>query len=230
MLHKTQGICIHFIKYKETSIIVKVYTKNFGLQSYLINGVRKERPAYKVALFQPLTQLDMVVYHKEGKDMLQRISEVRCPQPYQSLPFDGLKMNIAFFLSEVLSKTLQGEEEHQELFDFLATELNALDNSQNPENFPIYFLTHLIEKLGFLGKDASVIFEQLHQAQIIKQKTTYFEPEIQWLEKLQNTQNFEDLEIPTSVRKQLLDYLLAYYRFHFEYFGEIKSLNILRSL
>lgn len=230
MLHKTQGICIHFIKYKETSIIAKVYTKNFGLQSYLINGVRKERSTFKIALFQPLTQLDMVVYHKEGKDMLQRVSEIRCPQPYQSLPFDGLKMNIAFFLSEILSKTLQGEEEHQELYDFLATELNALDASQNPENFPIYFLIRLIEKLGFLGKDASVIFEQLYQVQAIKQKPAYFEPEIQWLEKLQQTQDFESLEIPTSIRKQLLNYLLAYYRFHFEYFGEIKSLNILRSL
>ncbi|MCU0437911.1 MAG: DNA repair protein RecO [Raineya sp.] len=230
MLHKTQGICIHFIKYKETSIIAKIYTKNFGLQSYLLNGVRKEKPAFKIALFQPLTQLDMVVYHKEGKDMLQRISEIRCPQPYQSLQSDGLKVNMAFFLSEVLSKTLQGEEEHQELYDFLATELYSLDASQNPENFPVYFLVHLIEKLGFLGKNASFIFEQLYQAQFIKQKPAYFEPEIQWLEKLQQTKNFESLEIPTNIRKQLLNYLLAYYRFHFEYFGEIKSLNILRSL
>jgi len=230
MLHKTQGICIHFIKYKETSIIAKVYTKNFGVQSYLVNGVRKEKSSFKIALFQPLTQLEMVVYHKEGKDVLQRISEIRCPQPYQALPFDALKMNMAFFLSEVLSKTLQGEEEHQELFDFLSESLNSLDVSQNPENFPLYFLVHLIEKLGFLGKDTSVIFEQLHQAQLIKQKSSYFTAEIEWLEKLQNISDFESLEIPTTMRKQLLNYILAYYRFHFEYFGEIKSLTILRSL
>ena len=35
MLCKTKGIVLHYIKYKETSIIAKIYTENFGLKSYV---------------------------------------------------------------------------------------------------------------------------------------------------------------------------------------------------
>lgn len=231
MLHKTKGICLHFIKYKETSIIAKIYTESFGLQSYLVNHVRKEKATFKIALFQPLTQLEMVVYHKQGKDTLQRISEIRCPSPYQNLPFDMLKSSIAMFLAEVLSKTLHGEEENVTLFTFLETSLKQLDGTLLPENFPLYFLVRLIEKLGFLGEDASIIFEQLYQHRIVTQRPSYFEREVAVLEELlSSTSSFEDIEIPTNLRKTLLNYVLAYYRLHFEFFGEVKSLQILRNL
>jgi DNA repair protein RecO (recombination protein O) len=65
MLSKTQGIVINYVKYKESSIIAKIYTKEFGIQSYIENGVRSARAKNKIALFQPLTLLDLVIYHKE---------------------------------------------------------------------------------------------------------------------------------------------------------------------
>jgi DNA repair protein RecO (recombination protein O) len=83
MLHKTKGIVLHYIKYSETSIIVKIYTETFGIQSYIVNGVRSKNNKNKIALFQPLTLLDMVVYHKANATSLNRIAEVRCSEPFQ---------------------------------------------------------------------------------------------------------------------------------------------------
>ena len=40
MTHKTKGIVLRTVKYGETSVIVTILTELFGLQSYLINGVR----------------------------------------------------------------------------------------------------------------------------------------------------------------------------------------------
>ncbi|MGQ0828308.1 MAG: DNA repair protein RecO, partial [Bacteroidota bacterium] len=39
MIHKTTGIILHTTKYSETSLIIKAYTRQFGLQSYIINDV-----------------------------------------------------------------------------------------------------------------------------------------------------------------------------------------------
>jgi len=72
MLHKTRGIALHATKFSETSSVVKIYTELFGLQSYLVKGVRKQKAKIKPGLFQPLTILDLVVYHKE-KYSLQNI-------------------------------------------------------------------------------------------------------------------------------------------------------------
>jgi len=40
MLHSTAGIVLRNIKYGETSVVVTIFTELFGVQSYLINGVR----------------------------------------------------------------------------------------------------------------------------------------------------------------------------------------------
>ena len=42
MYSKTKGIVLNSIKYGESSIICRIYTAKLGLQSYLVNGVRKK--------------------------------------------------------------------------------------------------------------------------------------------------------------------------------------------
>jgi len=76
MLHNTKGIVLRTVKYGETSVIVSIYTELFGIQSYLVNGVRKssKKGSGSAALFQPAALLDLVVYYNELKQ-LNRIKE-----------------------------------------------------------------------------------------------------------------------------------------------------------
>jgi DNA repair protein RecO (recombination protein O) len=62
MLIKTRGIVLSFLKYRETSIIARIYTERRGVQNYIVNGVRKAKPPGRIALFQPLTMLELVAY------------------------------------------------------------------------------------------------------------------------------------------------------------------------
>jgi DNA repair protein RecO (recombination protein O) len=87
MIVKTRGIVFRYTRYGETSIIANVFTEQFGLQSYIVNGVRSKKPKVNIALFQPLTLLDMVVYHKETGGVF-RIKEVKCNYPYRIIPSD----------------------------------------------------------------------------------------------------------------------------------------------
>ncbi|GAB4123273.1 MAG: DNA repair protein RecO [Raineya sp.] len=226
MLHKTKGICINFLKYKESSIIAKIYTQEFGLQSYLINSVRTEKPKFKAALFQPLTLLDMVVYHKTAKSALQRLSEVRCRHLYQTIPFDVKKSSLAFFFSEILLKTLQEEEKNEELFDFLEQSFLSLDKTANINNFAVHFLLDFLNKQGLLGQNMEDFFGQLHQNKLCP-RPAMMQVEISYLERIRNG---EDLDLPSVLRRQLIDYLLAYFRLHYDFFGELKSIEILRSI
>ena len=73
MLEKTRGIYLHHINYSETSIIARIYTEKFGIQSYLIQGVRKRKASFSKSLFQSLFLLDMEVYYRPGRD-LQRLA------------------------------------------------------------------------------------------------------------------------------------------------------------
>ena len=106
-LHKTKGIVLKIVKYGETSLIVTVYTELFGLQSYMVSGVRtstKKGPG-KANLFQPAAILDLVVYHNELKH-LQRIREFRWGYLYQHIFFNVMKNAVALFMVELLQKCL----------------------------------------------------------------------------------------------------------------------------
>ena len=99
MLHKVRGIVFRFTKYGETSIIVTIFTDQFGLQSYIVNGVRNRSLKSKIALYQPLTLLELVVYYRENAN-LNRIKEVKCFHPYQTLYSEINKSTVGMFITE----------------------------------------------------------------------------------------------------------------------------------
>src|SRR4029077_17456426 len=99
MVHNTKGIVLRVVKYGETSVIVAIYTELFGIQSYLVNGVRAatEKSPARANLFQPAAILDLIVYHNELKN-LQRIKEFKWGYLYQHVLSDVLKNSVALFM------------------------------------------------------------------------------------------------------------------------------------
>lgn len=227
MLHKTLGIIIHFIPYRETSIIVKVYTERFGLQTYIENGVRSSRGKNRMALFQPATLVDLVVYLNPKKD-IQRISEIKCHRPYKSLAYDVRKSSIALFIVEVLQKTLQEESENKPLFNFLQHTLIDLDEATlGFENTHLQFLLNLAFYLGFAPQTADEIARQFKENNIPIELPDYTRKTIN---QLITGSDSADLAIDRALRNDLLTTLLVFYRLHVEHFSEVKSRTVLREV
>ena len=120
MIHKTKGIVLRSVKYGETSMIVTILTELFGLQSYLVNGVRKQsgKTGARAALFQPSAILDLVIYHQEIKN-LQRIKEYNWSYLYRYIFSDVITNAVALFMIELLQKCLKQPEPNPELFYFM---------------------------------------------------------------------------------------------------------------
>lgn len=225
MLYKTEGIVLNYIKYKDTSIITKIYTRKFGLQSYIVNGVRSPKAKFKIALFQPLTLLDMVVYYKKNAN-LNRLSELKCPHPQRSIAMDIRKSSIAIFVGEMLYKLLKEEVEDEALFSFLWQSIQVLENQQeNFSNFHLQFILKLSRYLGFLPAGGKDIFDQIQgpDASLVGH-------EVESLNYLleNNYQSF--LPLSGKNRNYLLEVILKYYRYHIDSLGEIKSVQVLQEI
>ena len=106
MLHKTRGIVFKVTDYRDSSVIVQLYTEKFGLQSYIINGVKKPKAKINRSMLQPLSLLDLVVYYKTG-GTVQRIAELKNTPVLQSIPYNITKTSLALFLNEVLYKAVK---------------------------------------------------------------------------------------------------------------------------
>src|SRR6187431_1942886 len=77
MTHKTKGIVLRTVRYGETSLVVTIFTELFGVQTYMVNGVRtSKKSSAKANHFQPGAILFMLVYHNDQKQM-QRIKEFK---------------------------------------------------------------------------------------------------------------------------------------------------------
>ncbi|MEO1652224.1 MAG: DNA repair protein RecO [Bacteroidota bacterium] len=231
MLVKTRGIVINYIKFKEQSIIVKIYTENLGLQSYIVNSVRSAKARQKMALFQPLTLLDLVVYHRKDRKQLNRISEVKCRVPYQSIPFDYHKISVSLFISEVLAKALMEEEANTSLFHFLEKALGFFDQAGDQSaNFHLYFLVKLSPYLGFGPSSGRDLLAQLQENLPPGGGMDVWDDQLPVLDQLIREDFSTSLKMNSRQRSEVIDLLLDYYRCHLDNFDRLRSLEILREL
>lgn len=226
MLNKTKGIVINYLKYRESSLLVTIYTAEFGISSYIENGVRSAKAKHKIALFQPLTLLELEVYHKPGKG-LHRISEAKCYYPYRKIPFDIAYSSIALFLTEVLGKVLREEEANPVLFDFLEDSFQVLDQGLGSmENFHLQFLWKLSEFLGFHAGRVQEFVGQLREAGV--PGISDLDPGA--VQALFDSDYGQVVGINRLQRAAILRALIYYYGLHIESFGELRSLQVLQEV
>jgi DNA repair protein RecO (recombination protein O) len=227
MLHKTKGIVLGHIKYGESSLIIQVYTEKFGIQSYIENGVRKAKAKHKMALFQPLTLLDLIVY-KKSNSSINRMSEIKVNPPYQTIPYEIIKSSIGIFLAEFLNHILRGEEEENPMmFGFIHDSLIYFDQKKDEYiNFHLQFLVQLSAYLGFKPSGAVELLEEVSQYQPIKLRPD----ELVKLEELLSQDITYRLTITGEQRQQLLKILIHFYQIHSHSFKEIKSMRILHEV
>jgi DNA repair protein RecO (recombination protein O) len=220
VIQKTRGIVFRFTKYGETSIIVTIFTEVFGLQSYIVNGVRSKTAKNKIALYQPLTLLNLVVYHRPNAN-IERIKEIQCLHPYNTITSDIRKSSIALFINELLNKTVKEESHAHDLFEFITSSLITLDTlPAGFENFHLLFMVKLSRYLGFGAQ---------HVNEIIGGRVATEEEEVIIAKILQVNYN-DALQISNEKRRTITDLLLKFYIDHIETIGEIRSLQVLKEI
>ena len=156
MLTKNQGIVLSKLKYRDNDLIVKCYTKERGVVTYILRGVLKSKKgSSKTVYYQALSQLYFEENFKTNRS-LQGIKEVKFSFIYHSVHSNIYKSSIALFLSEVLSNTLKEEEKNEALFNYLEIALQYLDSADQFSNFHLLFLLKLTRYLGFLPDSKNI--------------------------------------------------------------------------
>jgi DNA repair protein RecO (recombination protein O) len=233
MVSATPALVLSALKFGDTSLIVRMYTAQFGLQSYLLKGILgKKKGGLKAGHFQPLTQLDIVGSSgREGK--LGYLREAHIAYPYQTVHTDIRKSTVALFLSEVLSGCLRESEPDEGLFEYLCSALQWLDHQNQIANFHIRFLIGLTRFLGLYpdlsAKDAPIF--DLREGAFLSKTTlnpslegkqlTYF---VRFLES--DFDSISQIPMNQESRRELLKGLIQFYELHIPGFRKPRSLDV----
>lgn len=243
MTHKTKGIVLRTIAYGETSVITSIYTELFGLQSYIIKGVRqatKKKQAQQI-FFQPAAILDLEVYHNDLKN-LQFVKEYKWNYLYQKVLFDVLRTTIAQFMIELFKQSMKQPEANPELFYLLEGSLLEADKGSETAaaNLPLYFILHLAIELGFQLQgtfSAETPVLDLQEGSFIEDEPVHSQfvsgTTAELISKLQAIQFYNDLEnfkLNRNTRRHLLNILLQYFSLHISDFKELKTLKIIQEV
>lgn len=241
MVQSTKGIVLRTIKYGETSVIATIFTQVFGVQSYLVNGVRTQAKTSKAHFFQPASILEMQVYHNDLKN-LQRIKELKWAHLYKNLLSNVLKNSVALYVVELLYKCLKQPEPNSELFDFCEDAFLELDTCsvEVAANYPIFFAIQLAYFLGFrvqdnYSKDRN-IFNPMEgnfsnkNLPLDYPVATNISHHLSELLKAVHPSDLSEIRLNKNIRRTILSVMESYYALHVPEFGTMKTLPILHEL
>lgn len=236
MLLTTKGIVLSCLDYSETSIIVRVYTEQLGLQSYIVKGVRKKGARIKRNLFSPLSIIQLVANHKEG-DGLRIIREVSCLHHLNSIATDMSKTAVCIFMSELLSHSFSAQMADPVHYQFL--EESILYLNQSTESIPEFPLAFMLKLAQFLGLEPHNNFSgsNIH-FDMIGGNFSSHPPAHAYYFSLPLSEKFSQALTASEsgyisgihdyrTRTELLTKMLTYYRLHIPSFGELKSVQVL---
>lgn len=223
MIKPTKGIVLNYIKFKDTSIIVKIYTEKFGLRSFIVNGIRSQKAKKSIGNYQPFTLLDLQIYWNEQKDLL-RISESKIWYPTPEISIKIKKSSIAIFLAEILLKTLYHEShENYTLYQFLERSVIRLESKEvEYEDFHIDFLVKLCPYLGFALSSPDLITSVNLDDSTSRYLQLFIDSGDEYVQILSAASG--------DLRKKALQGVIAYMHEHIDSLGEIKSLKVLHQI
>lgn len=154
-------------QYLESSLIIDIFTRDFGRVSLLAKGVRKAK-SKTAGLLQPFMPLSLSYF---GRTDLKLLTGVEATQPFVSI--NGLALYCGFYMNELVTCFLQKYDPHPEVFRAYHDALLRLSNSIELEATLRIFELQLI---GHIGYGLQLDYDQ-NEAPIEASKRYFFDPE-----------------------------------------------------
>jgi DNA repair protein RecO (recombination protein O) len=130
-------------KFRETSLIIDVLTRDFGRISLLAKGVRKAK-SKTAGLLQPFIPLTLSYV---GKSELKTLTDVEIIQPFIQL--QGLAVYCGFYVNELIGCFLHQYDPHPEVFAYYKKCLSCLSDSSKIEATLRIFELDLMDAVGY---------------------------------------------------------------------------------
>jgi DNA repair protein RecO (recombination protein O) len=130
-------------KFRETSLIIDVLTRDFGRVSILAKGVRKTR-SKTAGLLQPFIPLTMSYF---GKTELKTLTDVEIIQPFIQL--QGLALYCGFYVNELVGCFLHQYDPHPDVFACYGKCLSSLSDRSKIEAVLRIFELDLLDAVGY---------------------------------------------------------------------------------
>lgn len=230
---------LHTTKFNDKTLLVHVFTEEFGRVTYAVVPGSSKKTGRKTAFFQPFSVLELEVEHKNNRE-IHRIKECKISLPLITVQFDPVKIPVSLFLSDFVYRTLRDTTPNKPLFQFVLNSIRVLDLSvKSVANFHLVFLLNLTRFLGFypnadnalpdtyfdMMNGVFVAHRPLHGHYLLPSDTRFFRLLLRM-----TYENMHTFSLSRKDRVAIIERMIEYYRLHLTDFSSTKSLQVLQSL
>ena len=128
--------------YRESSLLLELFTRDFGIVSVLAKGVRREKSKMAGVLL-PFTLLNVSYLDRNELKILLQAEYV------DSYPLQRLALYCGFYINELMQKFLHRHDPHETLFLAYQGCLQQLSSGHAIEQVLRYFELQVLEDVGY---------------------------------------------------------------------------------
>ncbi|MEM7654973.1 MAG: DNA repair protein RecO [Bacteroidota bacterium] len=237
MLKKTEGIVLRTLKHQESNLITTIYTREYGLRSFILTGYRSARSRKRHSYFQPLSIIEVVYMERANRD-LQKVSESKLSVLLHELQTHPIKLSLGLAIVEIFFDTVKEVEQNLPMYEQLRTVILALDKApKRLIQLFIWFLLHHTRYLGFFPHDQSDgsrfasfdpksgVFQAVpHDGDPVGQMLRYFvyvKPTL-----LPEADSCQNLRFDSNIKRHLIRTLFEYYEAHIDGFRYPQTMKV----
>ena len=147
MIKDLEGIILREKDYGESSKILDVFTKEYGIIGVMSKGSKKMKSTLS-GVSTRLTYGIFHIYYKEGK--LSTLTSVDVKNPFLNIKNNVINISFATYLSELVSQVVKQTIKYNEIYDLFINSLLKINELYDP-----LVITNILELklLTYLGVD-----------------------------------------------------------------------------
>lgn len=141
-VHCIQAVILHTRHYRNSSLIVEFFTREYGRVAAIAKSARGPRSRYRgqLSAFVPL------IVSWVGRQELKTLGAVELAT--RGVLLEGKALLCGFYLNELLMRLVGREDPYPALYDHYLSTLSALSHSDHEAQLR-YFESHLLNALGY---------------------------------------------------------------------------------
>lgn len=146
-IHKTEAIVLNRRDFRETSLIVNFYTRDFGKLSGIMKGIRTEPEKFgsRVEIFSS----NDIIFYKKKSTNLHLVSQCDLRDNFNNLRHKVSTMGMASVMMELLDAVMPLEDKNEDVFNLALDGLKELESAYNPEKIVTLFKIKMLSLSGF---------------------------------------------------------------------------------
>ena len=219
---KTHAFVLKTTIFKESSLIIRMFTREKGKSTYIVKAAMRQKSPNK-AIYQQLNEVE-IDYSHHPKKQIHPVYSVKLVEDWENICTDLKKTVLCTSMLEIIDKSYDEEIPDAKTYDTLKQVMSYFDSSSsNLNNAFYYFILHFLKNSGYnilsAKKHPVILRFQQKNFNILNDLNLIFDLDLNEMNEPENNPKYEK-KIMTRFMSELVRY----------HFPDVKSFKVAKDL